>query len=47
MQLDFTVGKFIQARRDCRQLVSNCVHTTDTTQLDCRVVSASAALKIL
>jgi len=34
MQLDFAVGKFVQTRRDCRQLVANCVHTADATQLD-------------
>ena len=33
-QLDFAVGKFVQTRRDCRQLVANCVHTADATQLD-------------
>jgi len=33
-QLDFAVGKFVQTRRDCRQLVANCVHTADETQLD-------------
>ena len=32
-QLDFAVGKFVQTRRDCRQLVANCVHTVDATQL--------------
>ena len=34
MQLDFVVGKFVQIRRDCRQLFANCVHTADATQLD-------------
>jgi len=33
-QLDFTVGKFVQTRRDCRQLVANSVYTADATQLD-------------
>jgi len=33
-QLDFAVGKFVQTRRDCRQLVANSVHTSDVTQLD-------------
>jgi len=33
-QLDFTVGKFVQTRRDCRQQVANSVHTADATQLD-------------
>jgi len=35
-QLDFVVGKFVQTRRDCHQLVANiyCVHTVDATQLD-------------
>ena len=27
--LDFAVGKFLQTRRDCRQLVANSVHTAD------------------
>jgi len=39
-QLDFVVGKFVQTRRDCRQLVANSVHTTDATQLDNWVASA-------
>ena len=30
-QLDFAVGKFVQTRRDCRQLVANSVHTADAT----------------
>jgi len=30
-RLDFAVGKFVQTRRDCRQLV---VHTADATNLD-------------
>ena len=34
MQLDFAVGKFVQTRRDCRQLVANSVNTADATQLD-------------
>jgi len=34
MELDFAVGKFVQTRRDCRQLAANCVHITDATQLD-------------
>ena len=34
MQLDFAVGKFVQTRRDCRQLVVNSVHTADATQPD-------------
>ena len=37
MQLDFAVAnfKFVQTRRDCRQLVVNSVglHTADATQL--------------
>jgi len=33
-QLDFTVGKFVQTHRDCRQLVANSIHTADATQLD-------------
>jgi len=33
-QLDFAVGKFVQTRWDGRQLVANCVHIADTTQLD-------------
>ena len=33
-QLDFAVGKFVQTRRDCRQLVANFVHTTDATHLN-------------
>jgi len=33
-QLDFAVGKFVQTRGDCRQLVANSVHTIDTTHLD-------------
>ena len=41
-QLDFAVGKFVQTRRDCRQLVSNSVHTADATQLDSRVESLSS-----
>jgi len=31
-QLDFDVEKFVQTRRDCRQLVANSVDTTDVTQ---------------
>ena len=31
--LDFAVGKFVQTRRDCRQLVTNSVHTADATRL--------------
>jgi len=29
-QLDFAVGKFVQTRQDCRQLVVNCdcIHTS-------------------
>jgi len=34
---DFAVGKFVQTRQNCRQLVANCVHTADATQLDSRV----------
>jgi len=30
-QLHFAVGKFVQTRRDCRQLVANPVHTADAT----------------
>jgi len=33
-QLDFTVGKFVHTRRDCRQLVANYTYTADATQLD-------------
>jgi len=35
-QLEFAVGKFVQTRRDCRQLVANncSLHTADATQLD-------------
>jgi len=33
-QLDFAVGKFVQTRRDCRQLGANSVHTADVTQLN-------------
>ena len=36
---DFAVGKFVQTRRDCRQLVVNCVHTADVMQLDSCVAS--------
>ena len=36
-QLDFAVGKFVQTRRGCRQLVANCVHTADTTRQLSRV----------
>ena len=39
-QLDFSVGKFVQTRRDCRQLVANSVHSADETQLDSWVASA-------
>ena len=38
----FAVGKFVQTRRDCRQLVANSVNTADATQLDSWVESASA-----
>jgi len=31
-QLDFAVGKFIRTRRDCRQLVANCAHSTAPTR---------------
>jgi len=31
-QLDFAVGKFVQTRRDCRQ-VANSVHTVDIESL--------------
>jgi len=41
MQLNFAVGKFVQTRRNCCKLVSNCVHTADATQLDRWVTSAS------
>jgi len=34
MQLDFAVGKFVQTCQDCCQLVANCVHTGDLTQLN-------------
>ena len=33
-QLDFAVGKFVQIRRDCRQLIANYIHTADATHLD-------------
>jgi len=33
-QLEFAVGKFVQTRRDCRQLVANSVYTADATQRD-------------
>jgi len=35
-QLDSAVDKFVQTRRDCRQLlvVANSVHTAYATQLD-------------
>jgi len=33
-RVDFAVGKYVQTRRDCHQLVANCVHTDDATQLD-------------
>jgi len=36
------VGKFVQTRRNCRQLVANSVHTADATQPDSCVASASA-----
>jgi len=36
-QLDFAVGKFVQTRRDCRQLVANSVHTA------CRLSSSVAS----
>jgi len=39
-QLDFVVGKFVQTRRDCHQLVANSIHTADKTQLDSCVASA-------
>jgi len=39
-QLDFVAGKFVQTRRDCRQLVANSVDTADATQLDNYVASA-------
>ena len=32
-RLDFADGKFVQTRRDCRQLVANCVHTADACVL--------------
>jgi len=32
-RLDFADGKFVQTRRDCRQLVANCVHTADATRV--------------
>ena len=38
----FAVGKFVQIRRDCRQLVANSVHTADANQLGSWVASASA-----
>jgi len=40
-QLDFAVGKFVQTRRDCRQLVANSAYTADAIQLDSWVASAS------
>jgi len=33
-QLDFAVGKLVQTRRNCRQLVANCIHNANATQLD-------------
>jgi len=39
-QLDFTVDRFVQTRRDCRQPVANSMHTADAKLS--RVVSASA-----
>jgi len=32
-QLDFAVGKFVQTRQNCRQLVANSTHTVDANQL--------------
>ena len=43
-QLDFVVGKFVQTRRNCRQLVANSKHTADATQLDSCVASAMCRL---
>jgi len=37
MQLDFAVGKFVQTRRECRQLVASSVHTADAIRLDDRL----------
>ena len=34
MQLDLAVGKFVETRRDCRQLVADCLHAAVATQLD-------------
>ena len=41
MQLDFAAdaGKFVQTRRNCRQLVANCVGYTPPTQLNSTVES--------
>jgi len=36
------VGKFVQTRPNCRQLVANSVHTADVIQFDSCVASASA-----
>ena len=36
------VGKFVQTRGDCYQLVANSVHTVNATQLDSCLASASA-----
>jgi len=33
------VGKFVQTRRDCRQIVANSIHTADATQLDSCIAS--------
>jgi len=33
-QVDFANGKFVEPRRDCRQLVANCVHLAYAIQLD-------------
>jgi len=43
-QLDFAVGKFVQTRRDCCQLVVNSVHTADATRQLCRVSGAYWAI---
>jgi len=38
----YLVCKFVQTRRDCFQLIANCVHTADATQLDSLIASALA-----
>jgi len=33
-RVDIAIGEFVQTRRNCRQIVANCVRTADATQLD-------------